>query len=473
MGNTRPYIIETFKWNMRNLILPFSTPTAPQRKSKRMPKLPPQNNYDKLLAPPELKKHPLNLTSVPEKVCKEFDTQKKALSEDSVSKTSSVSFDLPTTGLTIEALKARNDFFKSPSSLLSPYLKKNEDVISLASTSRTTASTRSTLSNTEELFNKFIPFASGGMGQLIKAVEKNTNREVLIKTVKKNKAMKSKDVINAYQSLIDEYAIQSLLIHDNILEAEQLVGSANHSEKRCIVLPKLNGPDLFDFMARDEFKPVGLTPALSEDISVNLMRQMFAAVAHCHENGVAHRDIKPENFVFESPVNNATMSQEATLKLIDFGGAAHTGIGPGLIEAKDNWISYQTHPGCFTYGYAAPEQLNKGSFFSAQCDMWALGIIFFQMFHKCLPMHLLGKETMDVKALAKIPEYLSSFFEVDTSGPCCDLPTCKGTPSKRKSENGDKSSISKEAYCLLSQLLTYEPDQRITAAEAINHPIFK
>lgn len=372
--------------------------------------------------------------------------------------------------LTVDALQARDNYFKkSTPLLLEPYVKGTPSTMSTTATSAS-----GTLSNTEDLFNKFVPFASGGMGQLIRALDKESKKEVLIKTVKKDKNMKKKDVEVAYQSLVDEFAMQSVLSHENILEAEKLVGSASCGDKRCIVLPKLNGIDLFDFIAQDKFVARGLTPAISEDISAPLMKQMLAAVAHCHEKGIAHRDIKPENFVFETATKSTEDSKSATLKMIDFGGAAYTGVAPGCVESTDEWINYKIHPGCYTPGYAAPEQLTKGSNYSMQVDNWAIGIIFFQMFHKCLPVHLLGGETGCVKTMEKIPQYLSSFFEIsDKDSNCCGKDTCKGIPTARKSNKGEKALISKKAYCLMSQLLTLDSHERITAQDAVEHPFLR
>ena len=49
---------------------------------------------------------------------------------------------------------------------------------------------------------------------------------------------------------------------------------------------------------------------LSEKESAHIMKKLFAAINHCHANGIVHRDIKPENIMID---------KTGEIRLVDFG----------------------------------------------------------------------------------------------------------------------------------------------------------
>ena len=59
-------------------------------------------------------------------------------------------------------------------------------------------------------------------------------------------------------------------------------------------------------------------------MAATLIEKMMSAVLYCHHNGIVHRDIKLDNFIYENE------SEEAELKLIDFGFAALARASPRL-----------------------------------------------------------------------------------------------------------------------------------------------
>ena len=90
------------------------------------------------------------------------------------------------------------------------------------------------------------------------------------------------------------------------------------------------------------------------------MRQLFSAVAFCHDKGIVHRDLKPENMLVNSKVG-----EPLTIKLIDFGASEHFKKGQKL----DKFIG--------TAYYIAPEVIDKS--YDEKCDLWSCGIIMYTM----------------------------------------------------------------------------------------------
>jgi serine/threonine-protein kinase len=105
------------------------------------------------------------------------------------------------------------------------------------------------------------------------------------------------------------------------------------------------------------------------------MRQMCTALQVAHEQSVLHRDIKPENVMLE-PSGNA--------KLMDFGLASR-------MRYDDNPAAKRMVVG--TLHYASPEQL-RGEEVDERTDLYACGVMMYQMFTGKLPFNEGGLEEM-------------------------------------------------------------------------------
>ena len=93
---------------------------------------------------------------------------------------------------------------------------------------------------------------------------------------------------------------------------------------------------------------------------------MLLGVNYLHNKKIAHRDLKPENFMFKE-----IDGQE--LKLIDFGLSTNF-----RKNEKLNIIAGSPY-------YISPEVLDKN--YTQQCDVWSLGVIFYQMVTGKLPFN--------------------------------------------------------------------------------------
>ncbi len=100
---------------------------------------------------------------------------------------------------------------------------------------------------------------------------------------------------------------------------------------------------------------------LPPDRAVKLMLRILDALDYVHSRGVAHRDLKPENVIVDESDN---------IKLIDFGIAAH---------AKSRRLTFaKLSQTMGTPDYISPEQV-KGKRGDARSDLYALGVIFYEM----------------------------------------------------------------------------------------------
>ena len=131
---------------------------------------------------------------------------------------------------------------------------------------------------------------------------------------------------------------------------EKAPGKTAH--RRFYAMEYLTGGTLQDLLDRHG----RLTP----EAVVRYARQMCAALAFAHDRGVIHRDLKPGNFL---------LADDGTLKLADFGLAA---VREGnKITAEGRTMG--------TFRYMAPEQIRGRPPACPQTDLYALGVVLFEL----------------------------------------------------------------------------------------------
>jgi serine/threonine-protein kinase len=112
--------------------------------------------------------------------------------------------------------------------------------------------------------------------------------------------------------------------------------------------------------------------------AVDVIEQMCAALARAHDLGVVHRDLKSDNIML-----TVQGGRRDFVKILDFGLAALT---------RDARLA----PKGAIFGtpeYMAPEQA-RGEDATALCDLYALGILFFEMLTGQLPFRSNDRETL-------------------------------------------------------------------------------
>jgi len=119
--------------------------------------------------------------------------------------------------------------------------------------------------------------------------------------------------------------------HQNIIKLIDLFESSEHY---FIVLEYMQGKDLFDYIAKRDYK-------LPEERAKVIIFQIMQGVRYLHSFGIVHRDLKLENIMMTES------NEKGSPKIVDFGLSKI--IGPNETATEPFG----------TLGYVAPEVLKK------------------------------------------------------------------------------------------------------------------
>ena len=191
----------------------------------------------------------------------------------------------------------------------------------------------------------------GGMATVYRAYQPNTDRFVAVKVIHRAIASDSAG-LERFQR---EARLVTRLEHPHLLPIYDYNGS---HDPPYIVMRFLEGGTLKEILDQGPLPP---------DEIIYMMRQIAAALDYAHRKGVVHRDIKPSNVLID-PDGNAFLT--------DFGIARMTEVSSGLTRSG------------FTVGtpaYMSPEQATGASDVDGRSDIYALGILLFQMLTGQMP----------------------------------------------------------------------------------------
>ncbi|WP_164461588.1 Stk1 family PASTA domain-containing Ser/Thr kinase [Neoactinobaculum massilliense] len=129
------------------------------------------------------------------------------------------------------------------------------------------------------------------------------------------------------------------------------------------------GPDL-----RSELRRFG---SFNLGTVLELLDQVLDALAAAHRAGIVHRDIKPENILLEQPLPPASTLNHAAIqaKVADFG------LARAVSTATTSTASYGT------VAYLAPELIESSDAATPRSDLYAVGIMAFELLTGTLPFH--------------------------------------------------------------------------------------
>ena len=156
----------------------------------------------------------------------------------------------------------------------------------------------------------------------------------------------------------------SALNHPNICTIHEV---GEHDGQAFIVMEYVEGKPLSELIPED---------GLPAESVISYAMQISDALAHAHECGVVHRDLKGQNVV---------ITPQGRAKVLDFGLAARLSE-PDADEATRTQEEALGAQGVLvgTLAYMAPEVL-RGESATARTDIWALGVLLYQMGSGRLP----------------------------------------------------------------------------------------
>ncbi|KAH8120089.1 Pkinase-domain-containing protein [Phellopilus nigrolimitatus] len=231
--------------------------------------------------------------------------------------------------------------------------------------------------------------------------------------------------------------------HDNVVGIREVVVGDTLTQVFIVM----------DFIEHDLKSLLTLMPQpfLQSEIKT-LMLQLVSAVAHCHQNWILHRDLKTSNLL---------MNNRGTIKVADFGLARRFGDPVGVGGMTQLVV---------TLWYRAPEILFGASTYSTAVDMWSVGCIFGELLLKEPVFQAKG----EVELISMIFKLLGPPTSLSWPG-YASLPLAKTLtlPVPHPPQFQYKFPYMTAAGLdLLSQMLTYDPERRISATEALQHPYF-
>ncbi|XP_071601667.1 MAPK/MAK/MRK overlapping kinase isoform X5 [Heliangelus exortis] len=240
-------------------------------------------------------------------------------------------------------------------------------------------------------------------------------------------------------SLREVQALRKLSHHPNIIQLHEVVFDRRNGSLSLIC--ELMNMNIYELIK-------GRKKPLPEKKIKNYMYQLCKSLDYIHRNGIFHRDVKPENILI----------QKKTLKLGDFGSCT-------TISSKQPHTEY-----ICTRWYQAPECILTNGYYSYKIDIWSAGCVFYEIasFQPLFP----GSNELD--QISKIHEVLgtpanktlSKFKQSRMAG--FDFPFKKGTGIPPLVHN-----LSPKGLSLLYAMIMYDPDERIAAHQALQHPYFQ
>ncbi len=203
----------------------------------------------------------------------------------------------------------------------------------------------------------------GGMGVVYRARHVLIDRVVAVKLIRPD--LRGETHLRAW--MLREARAANRVDHAHIIDIHD-IGETEEGEL-YLVMEYLVGQSLSSELARG---PMALARG------VDILEQMCAALARAHDLGVVHRDLKSDNILLTT-----RGGRKDFVKILDF-GLAHLAMDPRLAPKGAVFGTPE---------YMSPEQA-RGEEATAQSDLYALGVLFFEMLTGQLPFRSDDRETL-------------------------------------------------------------------------------
>lgn len=191
------------------------------------------------------------------------------------------------------------------------------------------------------------------MGSVFRVRDKKLDRVVALKVL-------PRDLVSDpsfEERFLREARAQASLSHPNILTVYDFGETPGFF---YIVAEFIDGTDLRQLMQMGQLSPAE---------ALRIVPQICDALQFAHDHGLVHRDIKPENILLD---------QNGDVRVADFGLAKRSG---------DQDVSLTgSKQGLGTPHYMAPEQMTGAKAVDHRADIYALGVVIYEMLTAQLPI---------------------------------------------------------------------------------------
>lgn len=221
----------------------------------------------------------------------------------------------------------------------------------------------------------------GGMGVVYRArQDEPIRRHVALKLIQVGLA--TREVIARFES---ERQALAALDHPNIVKV--LDAGATKDGRPFFVMELFKGVAITDYCDQNR---------LSVQQRLELFMPVCRAVHHAHQKGIIHRDLKPSNVVV------AEQDGEPVPKVIDFG------VARAVDRTERRETALTQHGGLIgTPEYMSPEQADMASDVDIRTDVYALGVLLYQL--------LTGRLPFEARSLRRgTPERLEQILRGET-----------------------------------------------------------
>lgn len=221
----------------------------------------------------------------------------------------------------------------------------------------------------------------GGMGIVVAAVHVDLGHQVALKMMLPDREHSSEN----HERFLREARASVRLKSQHVARVLD-VGTDEH-DLPFIAMEYLEGKDLHETLKKQG--------PLSIEEATEYVLQTCEAVGEAHAAGIVHRDLKPANMFLTQDVSGAPC-----IKVLDF----------GISKLLDSELALtQEAQSLGSPLYMSPEALGSAKNVDARTDIWALGIILFQLVAKRTPFHAPTMAQLCTRILTDTPTPLSEY----------------------------------------------------------------
>ncbi|CAJ0578721.1 unnamed protein product, partial [Mesorhabditis spiculigera] len=283
------------------------------------------------------------------------------------------------------------------------------------------------------------PIGYGAFGVVWAVTDPRTNRRLALKKMP-----------NVFQNLASckrvfrEIKMLSTFKHDNVLSMCDILQPAQREFfQELYVLTELMQSDLHKIIVSPQ-------PLTTDHVKV-FVYQILRGLKYLHSANILHRDIKPGNLLVNS---------NCILKICDFGLAR-------IWDSRER--QNMTHEVVTQY-YRAPELLMGARRYTGAIDVWSVGCIFAEL----LQRRILFQAHGPIEQLTLIIDLLGTPSLDEMRYACDSARNHVMRLPQRSSQHIPRfyslnAGMTDDAVELLHHMLVFDPDQRMTVDEALNH----
>jgi tetratricopeptide (TPR) repeat protein/tRNA A-37 threonylcarbamoyl transferase component Bud32 len=257
---------------------------------------------------------------------------------------------------------------------------------------------------------------TGGMGEVYLAEQRNPKRKVALKVIRS--AIATSESRKRFE--IEAHTL-ARLSHPGIAQ----VFSAGVHDDMGGGLPFFAMEYVADASELTQWVD---DQGMDERARLRLFREVCDGVAHGHQRGVMHLDLKPGNIL---------VNGEGQAKVIDFGVAQMENEGGDSAQRRRQIVG--------TLQYMAPEQVKGDADMDISCDVYALGIVLYQLLTNELP------------------------YVIDTSS--INAATTSVLTAKTPSLLAVRPDLGRDLDAIISKALAKEPQDRYRSASDLGDDI--